>query len=47
MPTDRPIDGIDQSDVLFGKNASGHVGKKSIIENIAPGGPFKARPLSS
>jgi arylsulfatase A-like enzyme len=24
MPTDRPIDGIDQSDVLFGKSAVGH-----------------------
>ena len=24
MPTDRPIDGVDQSDVLFGKSALGH-----------------------
>jgi arylsulfatase len=24
MPTDRPIDGVDQSDVLFGKSAIGH-----------------------
>ena len=24
MPTDRPIDGVDQSDVLFGKSAVGH-----------------------
>jgi arylsulfatase len=24
MPDDRPIDGVDQSDVLFGKSATGH-----------------------
>ncbi len=24
MPTDRPIDGVDQSDVLFGNSATGH-----------------------
>jgi arylsulfatase len=24
MPTDRPIDGVDQSDVLFGRSATGH-----------------------
>jgi arylsulfatase len=24
MPTDRPIDGVDQSDVLLGRSATGH-----------------------
>ena len=24
MPTDRPIDGVDQCDVLFGKSVTGH-----------------------
>jgi arylsulfatase A-like enzyme len=32
MPTDRPIDGVDQSDVLFGKSASGH--RESLLTFI-------------
>jgi arylsulfatase A-like enzyme len=32
MPTDRPIDGIDQSDVLFGRSASGH--RESLLTFI-------------
>jgi arylsulfatase A-like enzyme len=32
MPTDRPIDGIDQSDVLFAKSASGH--RESLLTFI-------------
>jgi arylsulfatase len=34
MPTDRPIDGIDQSDVLFGKSAMGH--RESMLTFIGP-----------
>ena len=32
LPTDRPIDGVDQSDVLFGKSASGH--RESLLTFI-------------
>jgi len=32
MPTDRPIDGVDQSDVLFGKSEAGH--RESLFEAI-------------
>ena len=32
MPTDRPIDGVDQSDVLFGKSTSGH--RESLLTFI-------------
>lgn len=34
IPTDRPIDGIDQSDVLFGKSAMGH--RESLLSFIGP-----------
>ena len=34
MPTDRPIDGMDQSDVLFGKSAVGH--RNSLLSFIGP-----------
>ena len=34
MPTDRPIDGTDQSDVLFGKSAVGH--RDSLLSFIGP-----------
>ncbi len=34
MPTDRPIDGVDQSDVLFGKSAVGH--RDSLLSFIGP-----------
>jgi arylsulfatase len=34
MPTDRPIDGVDQSDVLFGKSAVGH--RDSLLTFIGP-----------
>jgi arylsulfatase A-like enzyme len=34
MPTDRPIDGVDQSDVLFGKSATGH--RDSLLSFIGP-----------
>jgi arylsulfatase len=34
MPTDRPIDGVDQSDVLFGRSAAGH--RESLLSFIGP-----------
>jgi arylsulfatase len=34
MPTDRPIDGVDQSDVLFGKSTTGH--HESLLSFIGP-----------
>jgi arylsulfatase len=34
MPTDRPIDGVDQSDVLFGKSAVGH--RDNLLSFIGP-----------
>jgi arylsulfatase len=34
MPTDRPIDGVDQSDVLFGKSPSGH--RDHLLTFIGP-----------
>lgn len=34
MPTDRPIDGVDQSDVLFGKSAVGH--REQLLSFIGP-----------
>jgi hypothetical protein len=34
MPTDRPIDGVDQSDVLFGKSAVGH--RDDLLSFIGP-----------
>ena len=34
MPTDRPIDGVDQSDVLFGKSTMGH--RESLLTFIGP-----------
>jgi len=34
MPTDRPIDGVDQSDVLFGKSAIGN--RRSLLSFIGP-----------
>jgi arylsulfatase len=34
MPTDRPIDGVDQSEVLFGKSAVGH--RESLLSFIGP-----------
>ena len=34
MPTDRPIDGVDQSDVFFGKSAMGH--RDSLLSFIGP-----------
>lgn len=34
MPTDRPIDGVDQSDVLFGQSAIGH--RDSLLTFIGP-----------
>ncbi len=34
IPTDRPIDGIDQSDVLLGKSTSGH--RDSLLSFIGP-----------
>ena len=34
MPTDRPIDGVDQSDVLFGESALGH--RESLLTFIGP-----------
>jgi arylsulfatase A-like enzyme len=34
MPTDRAIDGVDQSDVLFGKSAVGH--RESLLSFIGP-----------
>ena len=34
MPTDRVIDGVDQSDVLFGKSAVGH--RESLVTIIGP-----------
>ena len=36
MPTDRPIDGVDQTDVLLGKSAMGH--RESLLSFI--GGRF-------
>ena len=38
MPTDRPIDGVDQSDVLFGKSASGHRESPLDLHRAATGG---------
>ena len=32
LPTDRPIDGVDQTDVLFGKKATGH--RESLLSFI-------------
>lgn len=32
--TDRPIDGVDQSDVLFGNSAAGH--RESMLSLIGP-----------
>jgi arylsulfatase A-like enzyme len=34
MPTDRPIDGVDQTDVLLGNNAMGH--RESLLSFIGP-----------
>jgi len=34
MPTDRPIDGVDQSDVLFGKSAVGN--REELLSFIGP-----------
>jgi arylsulfatase len=34
MPTDRPIDGVDQTDVLFGKSAVGH--RENLLTFIGP-----------
>jgi arylsulfatase len=34
MPTDRPIDGVDQSDVLFGKSAVGH--REYLLSFVGP-----------
>jgi arylsulfatase len=34
MPSDRPIDGIDQSDVLLGKSAMGH--RESLLSFVGP-----------
>jgi arylsulfatase A-like enzyme len=34
MPTDRPIDGVDQSDVLFGKSAVGH--REELLSFVGP-----------
>ena len=34
MPTDRPIDGVDQSDVLLGKSAVGH--RETLLSFIGP-----------
>jgi hypothetical protein len=34
MPTDRPIDGVDQSDVLFGTSAVGH--RENLLTFIGP-----------
>jgi len=34
MPTDRPIDGVDQSDVLFGKSAGGR--RESMLSFVGP-----------
>src|SRR5262249_43882667 len=34
MPTDRAIDGVDQSDVLFGKSAVGH--RETLLSLIGP-----------
>lgn len=34
MPTDRPIDGVDQSDVLLGNSAVGH--RESLLSFIGP-----------
>jgi arylsulfatase A-like enzyme len=34
MPTDRPIDGVDQSDVLSGKSAVGH--RENLLSFIGP-----------
>jgi len=34
LPTDRPIDGVDQSDVLFGKSEMGH--RDSLLSFIGP-----------
>jgi arylsulfatase len=34
MPTDRPIDGLDQSDVFFGKSATGH--RESLLSFVGP-----------
>jgi arylsulfatase len=34
MPGDRPIDGVDQSGVLFGKSATGH--RESLLTFIGP-----------
>lgn len=34
MPTDRPIDGVDQTDVLLGKSAMGH--RESLLSFIGP-----------
>ena len=38
MPTDRPIDGVDQSDVLFGKSASGHRENPAELHRPGVGG---------
>jgi hypothetical protein len=34
MPTDRPIDGVDQSDVLLGKSQTGP--RESVLSFIGP-----------
>jgi arylsulfatase len=34
MPADRPIDGLDQSDVLYGKSAVGH--RETLLTFIGP-----------
>jgi arylsulfatase len=34
MPTDRPIDGVDQGDVLFGRSALGH--REAMLSFIGP-----------
>jgi arylsulfatase A-like enzyme len=34
MPTDRPIDGVDQTDVLLGKSATGH--RDTLLSFVGP-----------
>jgi len=34
MPTDRPIDGVDQTDVLLGKSATGN--RESLLSFVGP-----------
>ena len=37
MPTDRPIDGVDQTDVLFGKSKTGNRDSLLILHRAGPG----------